>query len=348
VSIKVGSTEASAPAAILSEHPAAALDSNGRAVGLYLVGMAAALVPMLLALGSPYWLNIVTETYLMAGLASAWNIIGGFGGQFSLAHGVFFGAGAYATAILYTAAGVPPVLGLLPGALLATVVALLISWPTFRLRGPFFAIATMAFNEVAFVLVNYADAWTGGPRGILIPFRAGLANLIFAERWKYAALMFAFLLLVTAVALRLRRSRLGYYLIAVREDEEAARASGINVLAVKLEGMAVSAALTAIGGGLFATYLRFVDPSTVFTLSDVGVKFALLALIGGIGTLAGPALGAALVVPTENYLRSALGGIWPGGNLVVLGAAMVLAALFLKGGVVGAFAALYRRAQGRP
>lgn len=338
---------AALPAPAASRRAAAAsLTSGGRALGLYVLGMAAALLPMLLALGNAYWLNIITYTYLMAGLASAWNIIGGFGGQFSLAHGVFFGTGAYATAILFTAAGLPPVLGLLPGALLAAIIATLISWPTFRLRGPFFAIATMAFNEVAFVLVNYADAWTGGPRGILIPFRAGLANLIFAERWKYAAEMFVFLLAATAAALWVRRSRLGYYLLAVREDEDSARASGIDVLAVKLQGMAISAALTAVGGGLFATYLRFIDPPTVFTLSDIGVKFALLSLIGGLGTLAGPVLGAALVVPAESYLRAALGGIWPGGNLVILGLAMILAALFLKGGIVGAFAAFRRRALG--
>jgi branched-chain amino acid transport system permease protein len=284
----------------------------------------------------------------MAGLAGAWNIIGGFGGQFSLGHGVFFGIGAYVAAILYTGAGISPWLGMLAGALLATVVALLISWPTFRLRGPFFAIATMAFNQVAFVLVNYLDWPTNGPRGILIPFRAGFANMIFVQRWRYAVLMFAFLALVTAVALWLRRSRTGYALLALREDEDAARASGIDVLAVKLRGMAISAALTALGGTLFAMYLRYIDPPTVFTLSEVGVRFALLALIGGIGTLAGPILGAALVVPVENSLRANLANTWPGADLVILGAVMVLAALFLKRGIVGALGDLARAwARGR-
>ena len=319
------------------------LSSGARALALYWGGMLVALLPMLLSLGDSYWLNIVTVTYLFAGLAGAWNIIGGFGGQFSLAHGVFFGLGAYTTAMLFTLAGVPPVFSLLPGAVLAALVAVLISWPTFRLRGPFFAIATMAFNEVAFVLFNYADAWTGGPRGILIPFRASLANLIFFQRWKYAVMMFVFMAGVTAVALLLRRSRLGYYLLAVREDEEAARASGIDVLRTKLLGMALSAFLTAIGGSLFATYLRYVDPPTVFTLSEVGVKFALLTLIGGIGTLSGPLLGAALVVPAENFLRASLSGFWPGADLVILGAAMTLAALFLKGGIVGALTGTARR-----
>jgi branched-chain amino acid transport system permease protein len=297
------------------------------------------LLPLLAALGHAYWLGIVTFTYLMAGLAGAWNLIGGFGGQFSLGHGVFFGIGAYITAILYTQYGWSPWLCLLPSIGAAVAVAVLISWPSFRLRGPFFAIATMAFNQVAFVLVNYLDWPTNGPRGILIPFHAGLANMIFVQRWAYGLVTFGFLVLVTGVSVWLRRSRLGYSLLALREDEDAARAAGIDVLAAKLSGMAISAGLTAIGGALFAMYLRYVDPPTVFTLSEVGVRFALLSLIGGIGTLSGPILGAALIVPMENWLRASLAGALPGADLVILGAVMVLAALFLKRGVVGALVA---------
>src|SRR5262249_44443224 len=158
-------------------------------------------------------------------------------------------------------------------------------------RGPFFAIATMAVNEVVFALANYAEPLTGGPRGILIPFRAGFANMIFAERWKYALLMFCFLAATILIALIIRRSRLGYYLLAMREDEDAARAAGVNILAVKLWGMAISAALTGMGGTLFTMYIRFIDPPSLFTLPEMGVKFALIALIGGMGTIFGPLLG---------------------------------------------------------
>lgn len=328
--------DATAPAALAPARPV--LESGARVGAKFAAGMALALLPLPLALGNSYWLDIVIVTYLMAALAGAWNIIGGFAGQFSLGHGVFFGIGAYAAAILFTDAGISPWLGLLVGMALATAVALLISWPTFRLRGPFFAIATMAFNQVAFVLVNYLDWPTNGPRGILIPFHAGLASMIFVQRWRYGVLMFAYLLLVTGCAVLLRRSRLGYALLALREDEEAARAAGIDVLGAKLRGMAISAALTAIGGTLFAMYLRFIDPPTVFSLPDIGVRFALLALIGGIGTLPGPILGAALIVPVENYLRAHITAAWPGADLVVLGAVMVLAARFLRRGIAGALA----------
>ena len=301
----------------------------------YAAGMGVALVPLALFAGDPHWLNIIAFTYLMGGLAAAWNIIGGFGGQFSLGHGVFFAIGAYLTAGLVIQFGVSPWLLLPLVAVVAALVAMLISWPTFRLRGPFFAIATLAFNEVAFVLANHFDSLTGGPRGLMIPFKAGFANMIFRERWQYAVLMFAFAALVIAVSVALRRSRLGYYLLAVREDEDAARAAGIDVLAVKLKGMGLSAALTAVGGALFAMYLRFIDPPTLFTLQEVGVKFALLALIGGIGTIAGPLLGAALIIPFENWLRGAFADSLPGASLAVLGLLMVLAALFMKRGVAG-------------
>jgi branched-chain amino acid transport system permease protein len=319
------------------------LQSPATAFWRYLGLMVLAALPLVFLAKDPYWLNIIAFTYLMGGLAAAWNIIGGFGGQFSLGHGVFFGIGAYATAFFTTRYGLSPWLIMVPAAVVAALVAMLISWPTFRLRRPFFAIATMAFNEVAFVLANHFDTFTGGPRGIMIPFKAGFANMIFRERWQYAVLMFVFVAVVIGISVWLRRSRLGYYLLAVREDEDAARASGINVLGVKLKGMALSAFLTAIGGTLFTMYLRFIDPPTLFTLQDVGVKFALLSLIGGVGTIAGPLLGAALVVPFENFLRAELADALPGMNLAILGLLMVLAALFMKRGVVGAIEDLVRK-----
>lgn len=327
------------------------IESGSRATARYLGGMALAFLPFVIFINDAHWLNIIAFTYLMGGLAASWNIIGGFGGQFSLGHGVFFGIGAYMTARLYVAFDLSPWITMVPIALFAALVAMLISWPTFRLRGPFFAIATLAFNEVAFVIANHFESFTGGPRGIMIPFKAGFGNMIFRDRWQYALLMFVFLAIVILIAVVLRRSRLGYYLLAVREDEDAARASGIDVLGVKLRGMALSAALTAIGGALFAMYLRYIDPPTIFNLQEVGVKFALLSLIGGVGTIAGPLLGAALIIPFENFLRAEFANSLPGMNLAILGLLMVLAALFMKRGVVGAIEDLLarlRRKKGDP
>jgi branched-chain amino acid transport system permease protein len=312
----------------------------------------AAILVVLLALiwlyrRDPFTLNILAYTFLFASLASAWNIIGGFGGQFSLGHGVFFAIGAYVTANLYIHFGLSPWISLIPAAGLAAGAAVLVSWPTFRLKGPFFAIATMALNEVAFVLANYSDTLTGGPRGLSVPFKAGLANMIFASRLSYALLMLGFLAVCLLVCAYAYRSRLGYYLQAVQIDEDAARAAGIRVLRVKLTGMAMSAALTGIGGAIFAMYLRFVDPPTLLSLPDVGVKFALIALIGGVGMLYGPLAGALLIVPLEFQLRAGLGASVPGGNLLVLGVILVLCALFLKRGIVGTAVMLWDRARRR-
>ena len=311
--------------------------SSLQVLGNYLLGMGIALVPLALLYNDNYWINILTFAYLMAGLASAWNIIGGFGGQFSLAHGVFFGIGAYFAAQMYLIYGISPWLAMPVGAIIVALIAVLISWPTFRLRGPFFAIATMAFNEVVAVFANYSESITGGARGLLIPFRASFSHMIFVERWKSTLLMFAFMAFVAAISVAIRHSRLGYYLLSVREDEDSARASGVNVVAVKLWGMAISAALTAMGGTLFAMFIRFLDPPTLFSLPEVGVKFALLSLIGGVGTIWGPLLGAALVIPLENFVRATLGGL-PGAHLVILGILLMLAARFLKRGIVGALA----------
>ncbi len=286
--------------------------------------------------GDSFTLNTLATALLFAGLSSAWNIIGGFGGQFSLAHSVFFAVGAYTTANLYLRAGVSPWLGLIPAAALAALVACVLSWPVFRLRGPFFAIATMAFTEVALALGNYMEWATGGTRGMSIPFRPGLANMIFRDRFSYALLMLGFAALCLMVVIAIKRSRLGYYLQAVRDNEQAARAAGIDVLRVKLKGMAISAALTGIGGGLFLMQVRVADPSALLSLFDFGVKFALIALIGGLGTIYGPLLGALLVIPLESWLRAELGGLMPGANLIALSVCLILASLFMKQGIVGA------------
>jgi branched-chain amino acid transport system permease protein len=293
--------------------------------------------------GDTFTLNLLALTFLFAGLATAWNVIGGLGGQFSLAHGVFLAIGAYVTGNLVINLGLSPWLALVPAAILSAVVALLISWPAFRLRGPFFAIVTMAFNEVAFVLTNYFETFTGGPRGLVIPFRLGLANMIFRDRMSYAILMLGYLVVCLAVGLVVLRSRLGYYLQAVRDNEAAARASGIDVLRTKLTGMAVSAALTGAGGTLFAMYLRIVDPPTVLTLSEVGVKIALIVLIGGTGAAYGPLLGALLIIPLEGWLRVHLGSAAPGSHLIALGTILVLAALFMRHGLAGTIQHLWSR-----
>ena len=290
-------------------------------------------------------LNILASTFLFAGLATAWNIIGGLGGQFSLGHSVFFAIGAFTVANLYMKLQVSPWIALFPAALLSALFAAAVSWPVFRLRGPFFAIATMALTEVALSLAIYFDYFTGGSRGISIPFRLGLENMIFRDRMSYAILMLGYLVMCVFVMAAVRRSRLGYALQAVRDNEDAAMAAGMDVLRTKLAGMAISAALTGVGGVLYMMYVRVADPPALLSLFDIGVKIALIALIGGIGTVYGPFLGALAIVPLESYLRAELGGSVPGANLIVLGFILMLTALFVRRGIVGTATGLISKAR---
>ncbi|MGE0230525.1 MAG: branched-chain amino acid ABC transporter permease [Flavobacteriaceae bacterium] len=310
--------------------------------------VAAAVLIGLLALvyalsGDNFLLNILAVSFLYAGLSMSWNIIGGFGGQFSLGHSVFFATGAYVTARLYLDAAISPWLSLVPASLLAAALAMLVSWPVFRLKGPFFSIATMAMTEVALALAIYFDSVTGGAQGLSIPFRTGFENMIFIGRINYTLLMLGFAALTLIVTLAVRHSRLGYELQAVRDSEGTAEAVGINVLRTKLIGMGISAALMAVGGSLYLMFVRVVDPPSLFSLFDIGVKVALIALIGGIGTTYGPLFGALLIVPLESILRAELGGTTPGANLIVLGLLLLVTALRLRRGIVGTLTPLLGR-----
>lgn len=293
-----------------------------------------------------FTLNTLAGTLLFGGLATSWNIIGGFGGQFSLGHSVFFALGAYITGNLFLAFELSPWISLIPAMVIAAAVAMLISWPVFRLRGPFFSIATLALTEVALALALYFSEWTGGAQGFSVPFKRGLVNMIFADRFHTAILMLCYVAVTLLIVCWLRHSRLGYSLQALRNNEDTAEAAGIDVLRTKLIGMGMSAALMAAGGSFYMMYVRVVDPYALFSLFEIGVKVAMIALIGGIGTIYGPLLGTLLLIPLENFLRAELGTSIPGGNLLVLGVLMVLTALYLPQGIMGALNALRDRLKG--
>ena len=322
--------------------PRAAAESAPRAWGKYALGIALLAGLTLWLSGDAYWTNLLTTGLLFAGLASAWNIIGGLGGQFSLGHAVFFGIGAYAVALLQVTRGWSPWAALVVGALLAAAVAAALAWPLFRLRGPFLAIGTLALGEVALALANYFE-WTGGPRGVRIPF----ADLAVTSEIAWLWIMFVYMAAVVATSLAITRQRLGYYLIAVRDEQEAAAAAGANPLFVKAAGLVISAALTAVGGGLFVMFLGFLDPDSVLSILNVGVRLPLLALIGGIGTTAGPVIGALILQPGEAYVTGELASLPAGVSQMMIGALLVLAALFFKRGIWGAATALASRRHGR-
>lgn len=315
-----------------------------------IVGCAILFVTPIVLQPSQFWLGIVTVAYIFAACASSWNVIGGLGGQFSLGHGVFFGVSAYAAAIGLERHDVSPWIMLPAGMVIAALIALPISVLTLRLSGPFFTIATLALNEVVLGLSLYFKSITNGAVGMPISSGGGVAAMSFSDPVHFGLLAAGYLVLVLALIGVLRRSPLGYRLRAVREDEEAAQALGTNVTSTKVLGMVISAALTAGGGTLFVMYIRIIDPTTVFSIIDVGVRFALDSMIGGLGTFWGPVLGSLLVTAGQAWVRAEFGAVIPGLHVAITGLVLVAAPLFFRHGLVGAapsISRIVRRLRGR-
>ena len=291
------------------------------------LAFAALATPLPLLVSSNVALNFLVFALIVALAAQGWNILGGYGGQYSFGHAAFFGTGAYFTAVLQVRLGVNPYLGFALGGLAGAAVGWVIGALAFRagLRGSYFALVTLAFAEVLRVLAN-AFAVTGGAAGLLIPLDVRPANFQFESRaafcWIALALVAAALLATHA----LERSRLGARLVAVRENENAARALGVDVLAVKLAAITLSAGITAAAGCLYAQYFLFLDSGIAYG-TWMSVAALLAPIIGGAGTVFGPLLGALILQGLGEATKTLFGGI-PGIDLVVFGILLILVVRF--------------------
>ena len=292
------------------------------------------LLALPLAVQSPFVYHLAIQVCVFAGLAAAWNIVGGFAGQLSLGHAVFYGIGSYTAGLLVAKFGISPWIGMFVGAALSMVAATIIAYPTLRLRGPFFSLATIAFLEVARLLVIYMGSWTGGSAGLNVPLQIGLPWMIFREKSAYLFVAFGFLVVTLWVSWLVRHSRFGFYLIAVREREDAARAVGVNAVRVKIAAAVISAALTSFIGSFHAMYLTFVEPSAAFSL-EMSIQIAMFALIGGLGTVAGPVIGTVMVLPVAELARGWLSAFGNGTHGFVYGMLLVVTVLFIPRGLVG-------------
>lgn len=309
----------------------------------------AALAPLVLS--DNYLLDTLVLVLLWGSLAGAWNVAGGYAGQVSLGHAAFFGIGAYSAALGAIHWEASPWISMLVGGLLSTVAGLLIGYLSNRLRGPYFGLATIGFAQVMLIVFSRWREFTRGGEGVPIPFRPGLENLALVGKpsWVYLTLVFA--LLVYGISVYLERSRVGYRLAGVREDENAAEALGINTRRLKVIAVAVSAFLTSILGTYWAQYIGFVDPFYVFSL-DLSVRFALMTIIGGMATAIGPFFGALLITSLESYLRATLGG-GPAGQtglyLIIYGVLLIVVVRFLPQGLAPELARRLRprRSRGR-
>jgi branched-chain amino acid transport system permease protein len=283
---------------------------------------------------NPFILHVMIMILFYAALGGAWNIIGGFGGQLSLGHAAFFGLGAYSCVLLNLYYGLNPWIGMVIGTLITAVFAAAVSYPCFRLRGPFFTLATIAFAEVLRILAIYFKDFTKGSVGITIPLKPGLIYFTFREKAPYVYIALIFMVGVFLISYWIERKRFGYQLAAVREDEDAAESLGTSTPLVKLKASILSAILTSIGGVFYAQYILFIEPYSEFSL-DFSIQFALIPMIGGMGTAIGPVIGSFVLTPLQELLRAWLGGKLAGLHLVIYGCTLIVVVIFMPQGIVG-------------
>jgi branched-chain amino acid transport system permease protein len=301
-------------------------------VALALVLIALSALP--LALGArPFELRLFTVIFLYATLGHAWNILGGYAGQTSLGHGVLFGLGAYCGTLLLTQAGTSPWIGMLAGAALASAVGVVLGFVGFRLRGHYFVIATLVVAESVYLLFSGWE-WVGAALGLQIPIaEEGLASFQFHRNkagYYYVAL--GLLAATTLLVWWLERSRIGMVLRAIRDDEDAVRSLGFSPLRYKLSAMALSAAICGAGGVFYAQFVLFIDPPSVLALS-LSVLIALIPILGGAGTLAGPILGAAVLIPISEYSRIYFSGSGRNIDLLIYGFLIMVMSVYRPDGL---------------
>jgi branched-chain amino acid transport system permease protein len=278
--------------------------------------------------------NSIVTAMIIALAGYGWNLLGGYGGQYSFGHAAFFGAAAYVDAIAQARYGVNAYAAFLLGTVAAALVGLVIGYLSFRagLRGSYFALITLAFAEVARVIANATDI-TGGAAGTLIRLDPGPAHFQFVSRLPYLWIAVTLVALAMIVTRAIERRRFGAYLIAVRENEAAARALGVDALSVKLQAIVISAALTGLAGALYAQYFLFVDASIAFG-PWISIEALAAPIVGGLGTVFGPLLGA-LALHAFGEAARAVAGRAPGVDLALYGALLVLVVAVARDGLQG-------------
>ncbi len=301
---------------------------------LGIVIVAVALLPLLLD-PRGYWIRVLTITLLFAAMAQAWNIVGGLANQTSLGHAAFFGIGAYTSTVLLLKFGISPWLGMLAGGALGGVAALVIAIPTMRLQGHYFALATLAFGEVMRVIANVWTSLTGGPGGLSVPFvPPGFAAYSFKLLRPHAYIALVALVVVTAIFEVIRRGAMGYRLRAIKQNPAAAEVIGVDTTRVKLQAAVISGALIAMLGTLYAQVAVFFDPDTVFGIASISIRIALIAIIGGVGTAAGPILGAFFIIPLEEIMNDLLSSRAAGLSQLVFGIILIAVILWRPRGFI--------------
>lgn len=287
----------------------------------------------LLVIQKAYFLSILFMIYINALMASSWNVLGGYAGQFSVGSSIFFGIGAYTSALLYCNFNISPWLGIIAGVLVSIIICITIGQLLLKLQTHFFALSTIAMLQILFSLSVYFKRLTGGTEGISIPIINGFKNITFSNYAGYVYLALILLIITYLTMKKIEKSKLGFYFIAIRENENMAKAMGVNVQHYKLYSFSIHAIFISIAGSLSLQMSGFVDPTFAFSLNR-SLNLALFSIIGGIGTIFGPILGAFIITPINELLRTYYGGTVVGLNYIIYGTIIIVVALLMPKGII--------------
>ena len=278
-------------------------------------------------------IHVMILVFMFGMLGVAWNIIGGYAGMFSFGQAAFFGIGAYTSSYLSIAYGVNPWIGLVAGGCAAAVVAAAIGYPCSNLRGHYFAIASIAFAEIVRIVFNNWQL-VGAAEGLSLPMQdESFANFLFnSSKLPYYYIMLAFLLLSLAVCYFVATSKMGYYFRAIKESHKIAEVLGVNVVLYRLMAIMISAFLSAMAGTFYAQYILYIDPGSVMLLAT-SIQIVLISMLGGAGTIMGPVIGAAILIPASEYTRVALGYQGTGMDMLIYGLLITLISMYYPEGV---------------
>ena len=301
---------------------------------LILLGLLTAILAPF-GISSKFQLDVLTLIFFTAYIGQSWNILGGYAGQFSFGGVMFFGTGAYTSSILLTSFGVPPIIGIFAAIFMGAFLGLIVGYLSFRsgLRGSYFALITLAFAELLRVLANSVE-FTGGGVGLFLTYAPGLHNLQFNSPTGFYYFSLVLLVISLAIAMWLERSRFGAQLVAIRENEDAAEALGIDTLKCKIYAIMIMGGMGGAAGTFYAQKYLYIDPPISYSIA-LSVEMLLVTIVGGMGTVFGPLVGSFFLHTVNEFARHFIDT--PGVSLIVYGFILILIISFLPNGLVGLF-----------
>lgn len=296
--------------------------------------LVAAILPLFIK--SQFTLHVMCMIIIWSIVGMGWNFLGGYAGQVSTGHAVFYGIGAYTVALLFKFFLISPWIGILIGMVISVIISVLIGWPLLRLQGHYFAVASMAVCECCrIVFVNLKQF--GGATGVdFLNKKVNKWAALQLSKTEYYYLFLAVAVLILGLVIYLDRSKFGYYLRTIKGNQSAAESVGIDTTRYKLEAYMLSAAIVSLGGSLYAQYMLYIDPSMLMTLK-ISLMILLVTVMGGIGTVIGPIIGAVILTLISEYTRVLMGGTGSGIDQIIYGALVIIVVLYLPNGVLSLF-----------